>query len=450
MADKTPEKKHIFVVGLDDVHAEDVRAVRNVERFEIHPLLRTEEVIDLEEYDVDATLEKAEKILDDFDGPIDAIVGHWDFPVTSLVPILCKRRGLRAPSLEAVLKCAHKYWSRLEQRKHIPECTPEFCAIDPFAEDPYSQVTLDFPFWIKPVMGYSSTLGFRVNNRKDFDRAIEEARKKIRRFGDPFNTILKRAELPDELGEVDGNYMLAEQIIKGVEIAPEGYVQDGKFHAHGVVDMVRGPNRKSFSRYGYPSGAPKKLKARVLDAAERIMLGIGFDNGCFNMEFFHDPTTDKLWMIEINPRISQSHSQIFRMVDGMSNHQVALHVALGEDPHFEKDAGPFKVAAKFLLRRYDTRDGVCTRVPTAEELAGLKEDQPRTQVSLLIREGQRLSKLLDQDPYSYVLATLIVGADSGQELLWKYREAAARLRFEFELDEVPRPAAKRRRKRVTH
>lgn len=445
------EKKNVFLVGYDERHAEDVRAVRDADRFELHPLLRTEEVIDLEEYDVEATLAKAEKILNDFDGSIDAIIGHWDFPVTSLVPMLCKPRGLRAPSLEAVLKCAHKYWSRVEQKKHIPECTPDFCAIDPFADDPFSQLTLDYPFWIKPVMGYSSTLGFRVNNRKDFDRAIEQARQKIRRFGDPFNTIMERADIPhDELGDVGGNHMIAEQIIAGVEIAPEGHVQDGTFHAHGLVDMVRGPNRKSFSRYGYPSGAPKKLKQRVFDLAERIMLGIGFDNGCFNMEFFHDPATDKLWMIEINPRISQSHSQIFRMVDGISNHQVALSVALGEDPHFEKGGGPYKVAAKFLLRRYDTRDGVCTRVPTEADLAHLKEIQPDTEVTLKIEKGQRLSKLLDQDPYSYVLATLIVGGESGQNMLWKYRQAAAHLPFEFELDDEIRPAAKKRRKHVHH
>lgn len=447
MADR---KKNVFLVGYDDVHAEDVRAVRDADRFAIHPLLSTEEVIELAEYDVHDSIAKAENILDAFDGPIDAIIGHWDFPVTSLVPILCRKRGLRAPTLEAVLKCAHKYWSRLEQQKHIPECTPKFCAVDPFADDPFSQVTLEYPFWIKPVMGYSSALGFRVNSRKDFDRAIEEAKKKIRRFGDPFNEILGLADLPDELGGVGGNHMIAEEIIKGVEIAPEGYVQDGQFHAHGLVDMIRGPNRKSFSRYGYPSGAPKKMKQRVLDASERILRGIGFDNGCFNMEFFHDPATDRLWMIEINARISQSHSQIFRMVDGVSNHQVAISVALGEDPKFEKGGGPFAVAAKFLLRRYDTRDGVCRRVPTEAEMAHLKEIQPETQVSLKIREGQRLGDLIDQDPYSYVLATLIIGAESGQELLWKYREAVAHLPFEFELDETLRPEAKKRKKVVVH
>ena len=178
-------KRNVFVLGSDPAHLAHARDIPDADRFAFHELLRAEELIHLERYPMDELLDRARAILDAFDGPVDAIIGHWDFPVSVMVPILCAERGLKSPSLTSVLKCEHKYWSRLEQRKVVPECTPAFCAIDPFAARPIDQLRVDFPFWLKPVKAYGSALGFRVNDGRDFDRAIEAARKGIRRFGDP-------------------------------------------------------------------------------------------------------------------------------------------------------------------------------------------------------------------------------------------------------------------------
>ncbi|MGM0578000.1 MAG: ATP-grasp domain-containing protein [Myxococcota bacterium] len=425
-------RRNVFVVGLDTFHARNLERIPDRDRFRFHGLLRAEEIVYQDDYDIDAKLEEAARILRDFDGPVDAIIGHWDFPVSSMVPILAAEFGLLAPTLEAVLKCAHKYWSRIEQARHAPDVTPGFCAVDPFADDPYEQVTLDFPFWMKPVKGYSSTLGFRIGNRKEFDRAIEITRKRIRRFGDAFNTILARADLPPEVAGVDGNHMIVEELCGGLELAPEGYVQHGGFHAHGVIDMIRGPNHKSFQAYRYPSTRPRRLQERTIDSARRVMEGIGFDNGCFNMEFFWNEASDALRIVEINPRISQSHCDLFEKVDGMSNHEVAIHVALGDEPRFEHGGGSFHIAAKFLYRRYDPSDAVCVRVPSASDLARLRDRQPETVVCIQLEEGMRLSELKDQDPYTWVLAELMIGAEDVRGLNRKYEEAKALLPFEFE------------------
>lgn len=52
----------------------------------------------------------------------------------------------------------------------------------------------------------------------------------------------------------------------------------------------------------------------------------------------------------------------------MSNHEIAIHVALWDDPQFNYGQGPYKHAAKFLLRHYGQEDAEATRVPTPEEL----------------------------------------------------------------------------------
>jgi hypothetical protein len=119
-------------------------------------------------------------------------------------------------------------------------------------------------------------------------------------------------------------------------------------------------------------------------------------------------------------------------MDGKSNHLVAVQLALGRDVEFAHGSGPYQRAAKVWWRRYDATDAVATRAPTHADIDALKEHQPDTLVELGVREGMQLSDLLDQDPYSYVLAELHVGANSPEELDAKIREAQALLPFEFE------------------
>jgi len=431
MAGSTNRRRNIFVVCLDDFHLRDLEKIPDRDRFNFHGLLKREELVGKERYDFDAALRRAEEILHEFDGPIDAIIGYWDFPVTAMVPILCDKFGLPSPSLEAVLKCAHKYWSRLEQRRHIPDFTPDFCAVDPYAPDPFKDVTLEYPFWIKPVCAYASILGFRINNHDDFEQAMEIARGGMRRIGDPFNAVLARVDT-SELDGVGGNHMIAESMLQGIEFAPEGYAQHGKVRVHGVVDMVRASNRKSFQDYRYPSTQPRRVQERGIEATAKLIKGIGYDNGCFNVEFFWDRDTDEMWIVEVNTRVSQSHSNLMAKVDGMSNYEVAIHVALGEEPQFEHGGGEFNMAAKFLYRRFELDDARCVSAPGEKELKRLRKAQPETIVSLKVREGMRLSDISEQDPYSWLLAELIIGGDDVGDLNRKFEQAVELLPFEFE------------------
>ncbi len=424
-------RKNVFVLGYDERHGDDIREIPDSERFSFRPLLRSEDLIHQKYYAIEEKIDKARQILHDFDGPIDAIIWHWDFPVTSMAAVLCEEFNLPGPSLDAILKCSHKYWSRVIQQKIAPENTPQFCAFDPFDKNALDSITLDYPFWIKPIKGYGSTLGFRINNAGDFRRAMGIVQERIHRLGDPFNTFLERIVLPDEIKGITGNHLIAEEFLSGLEIAPEGSIQNGIYHAHGVIDMVRDRNHKSFLRYEYPSCAPRKIQTRAIQLAEKVLLEIGLDNGCFNMEFFWNEHTDRLWIIEINPRISQSHSYQFEMVDGMSNHEIAVHVALGDQPKFEHRKGPYEHAAKFLLRHYTGEDAVVTRVPTESELRRISSLHPDTRVVVNLAQGGRLSELPDQDAYSYTLAEVFVAAHSTGKMLETYHQIVAMLQFEF-------------------
>lgn len=423
--------KNVFILGHDAQHQEDVTQITGLDQIAIHGLLSSDELINQDHYDIDQLLDKARAILNRFDS-VDGIVCHWDFPVTSMHSILCEEYKLPAPSLTALLKCAHKYWSRLEQRKVVPENTPGFCAVNPFDDDALSKIDLDFPFWIKPIKGYGSMLGFKITNQDDFNEAMHQSREVIKTLGDPFNTILKRVEQPEELEGIDGNWMIAEEYVTGLEFAPEGYVQNGQCHIHGMIDMVIGSNGKSFERYEYPSTLPDAVQQRGVEISKKLMRHMGFDNGCFNIEYFWNKETDDIWVVEINPRISQSHSYLFEKVKGLSNHEVAIKVALGETPHFEQNDGPFNCAAKFLHRRYDKTNLIATRVPEDKDIRALQQQyQPDTVVHPRLQRGMELAEMKEQDPYSYVIADILIAARDQQELEEKYRIAAQQLPFEF-------------------
>ncbi len=134
--------KNIFIVGLDNFNLQMLKKVPGAENYNFRGVLDIYKMISSGRYHLEDMLNIAIQELDNFDGSIDAIVGYTDFPVSTIVPILCERYGVAGPTLESVIKCEHKYWSRLEQRKVIPEHIPEFYKFSPFAEDPLSEIPL--------------------------------------------------------------------------------------------------------------------------------------------------------------------------------------------------------------------------------------------------------------------------------------------------------------------
>jgi hypothetical protein len=134
-------------------------------------------------------------------------------------------------------------------------------------------------------------------------------------------------------------------------------------------------------------------------------------------------------LLEVNPRISQSHSAMFQMVDGASNHKIALDLALGRRPDFPHRQGEYGCAAKFHVRRFE--NARVTRVPTREDIERIQQRIPGTEIDVIVRDGMLLSDLIEQDSYSYDMAHVHIGARDQQELLAKYRRVLDLLPFEF-------------------
>lgn len=424
---------NVFILGLDEFNSRILNELPQAGEYSYHALLTYEEIRGSDEFPAEQLLELARSRLNAFQGSRDAIVAFFDFPVTTILPILAKEFGMRAPSLEAVLKCEHKYWSRLEQREVIPHFIPQFYGFDPFDEQFLDEVPLLFPFWIKPAKSFRSYLAYRVNDATDFVRSIHEIRREIGKLSEPFAGILHRVQLPELVESVGTHCCLAESPLSGQQCTVEGYVLNGEIEVYGVIDSVLEADRSSFSRYEYPSRLPGYVQETMRDLATRVIQRIGYDNGTFNIEFFYGQTDDRPYLLEINPRMSQSHAYLFQQVDGASHHQVQIDVALGRKPKLTPGAGDFAKAAKFMLRYH--KNGRLTHVPDRKIIERVEREIPGTRVEVLVEEGAELASLANQDSYSFEVADIYISANSEEKLLTRYARATEMLSFQLDTAE---------------
>jgi biotin carboxylase len=420
---------HVVVLGLDEENHAILRRLPGGHTY--HGLLEASDVIGVEGLDLAALLEECERRIAELPAPPDAIVGYWDFPVSSLVPLLCARRGLPAASLEAAAKCEHKYWSRLEQAKVI-EDHPGFGVID--LEQPPERDELPegvtFPVWVKPVKSASSELAFHVHDEEELAEALAEMREGIDKMGGPFEYVLDLLDVPEEVAGVGGTAALVEEEARGHQVTVEGYEYAGEVHVHGIVDSPTYPGVSSFARYQIPSRLPEEVQQRMVEDTVAVIQQIGLTTSTFNIEYFWDEETGRIRLLEINPRHSQSHAWMFEHVDGVANHQAMVRLGLGDAPALPSGEGPYETAAKCFVRHFE--DGVVTRAPSREDIERIEREVEGVHLDVVVGEGDRLADLSQQDSYSYELARVYVAARDAEELDRTYDRVVELLDFGIE------------------
>jgi hypothetical protein len=125
------------------------------------------------------------------------------------------------------------------------------------------------------------------------------------------------------------------------------------------VDAVMYPGTQAFMRFELPSKLPQPVQARALDVARRFLQAVGFTHGLFNMEFFYDAASDRLTVIEFNPRMASQFSDLYLRVMGLDLHALALALAHGQDPATVPRTAPVAgAAASFVYRVFDAHTPV--------------------------------------------------------------------------------------------
>ena len=195
---------------------------------------------------------------------------------------------------------------------------------------------------------------------------------------------------------------------------------------------MREPDSSSFSRYEYPSLLPLEVQHRMMDVTRLVIQQFGFAHGPFNVEFFYDQTSDHVWLLEINPRASQSHADLFQKVNGVSHLSVVVDLALGRKPRPLGREGRYNVAAHFFTRAFEP--GRVTFVPKPEVLERVSRRQGDTRIQVMVKKGDDLAGLANQDSYSYELANVYIGGRDRRDLLDKYDQVLDALQFDIDYD----------------
>jgi hypothetical protein len=424
------KRSKILVVCPDQRDKTELSSERFIDKYQFNFHNYTsdniEKIIYKKNHDI-STVAHPQTLLDDLSAlvrneQIDGVFSSDDYPGSILASIIAQEHNVISPSVESILTCQHKYYSRLRQKLAVPEATPQFQLLD-FANYNEAQLNLQFPIFLKPVKSYLSIFANQASNHADVCKLLSTSQFPST-FLEQFNWFM-RTHTTFEIGT---NYLLAEEHLSGLQVTFEGLIYNGECMTIGIVDSIMYPNTICFERFEYPSSLPHTVQSRMTDIALRFMKSIGFDNGLFNIEFMYNPNHDTIHIIEVNPRLVAQFADLYEKVDGLNNYVHKLNIITGNKPIVCKQNGIHTVATSFVLRTFENKRVI--RIPTLHEQDIFYSTFPDARFYNLVQIGDLLSDTL-QDGKSFRYALIHLGARDKKELAEKFEHAKQLLPYEF-------------------
>jgi hypothetical protein len=336
--------------------------------------------------------------------------------------LLGQRLGLPHTDPVAVLACQHKAWFRERLQDIAPEASVAHWAL-PYTHDLDGRLGLEPPFYIKPIKATYSVLARRIDTRAQLQRHLAFApyeRYIIKRLVKPFNDAFALLVGEPHGYRVDAHWLIAEALMRGDQINIDGYVHRGEVRFLGCVDELMYPGTDAFLRFRYPSQVPLAVQQRAQALAARILRGLGFDHGFFNIEFFHDHATDTLKVIEVNPRLASQFADFYEKVDGRRVFDMVVELAQGRDPALLPRRVPTAgVAASFVWRTFDGA------APPPRTTDTQRQWLARTYPDALLHEHHKRGHGLKREFKwlgSHRYATINLGAPDEATLHGRYRD----------------------------
>ena len=320
-----------------------------------------------------------------------AVLSHHEQFGALAASLVAERLHLPGTSPESILAAQHKLHARRILQEVAPEANLGFAELDTRYGEPIPH-GLPYPAYVKPVKAAFSVLARRVARRAELHRHLRFGRRElwvIRHLVEPFERIC-RVRLP-EAGSAH-RMMIEEPVpLHVAQYNLDGWMQDGEVHPLGVVDAVMVPGTQAFMRWEYPSRLAPAVQQRALDVARRFLGAIGYRHGMFNLEFFHDPGTDRLTVIECNPRLASQFGDLYRRVLGVDPHGMSVALALGEDPlQVPRTDATAGVAASFVYRAFSVDE--VPAAPQAAKAAAFAQHFPDGLMFSFPKRGQSLAR----------------------------------------------------------
>ena len=317
------------------------------------------------------------------------VVSHHEQFGTLAAALVAEQLGLPGTAPAAILAAQHKLHARLVLQRVCPEANLPFSELNA-AYGADIPAGLDYPSFVKPVKAAFSVLARQVRSRAELQAHTRFGQFElwvIRSLVEPFERICR-----DRLPEAGSAHrLLLETPVQAPQFNLDGWVFNGQARALGVVDAVVYPGTQAFMRWDFPSQLPSTVQQRALAVAQTFLSAIGFSHGLFNMEFFHDPVTGKLSVIEFNPRLASQFSDLYRRVHGLDPHAMSLALAMGQDPALLARAAPVAGAATSLVYRRFAPD-TAPSMPGHSQQAALARRFPDSLLFTYPKTGHSLAR----------------------------------------------------------
>jgi len=319
------------------------------------------------------------------------VVSHHEQFGALAAALVAETLGLPGASPESVIAAQHKLYAREVLQRVAPEANLGYAPLDAvYGQD--IPPGLPYPSFVKPVKAAFSVLARLVHNRQELQAHTRFGHRElwvIRRLVEPFERVLQR-RLP---AAGTAHRMMLEEPVSAEtpQYNLDGWVFQGQTHALGVVDAIMYPGTQAFMRWQYPSQLAAKVQAQALDVARRFLDAIGFRHGFFNMEFFHDPLSGKLSVIEFNPRLASQFADLYLRVSGRDAHAMSLSLALGEDPLKLPRHTPTAGAAASQVYRSFAIDHL-PAMPQVEQVRQFHASYPGALLYCYPRQGRALAR----------------------------------------------------------
>lgn len=370
---------------------------------------------------------------------VDAVVSNNEQFGALIAAAVAARLGLPGNDPAAVVVAHHKYYARRAMAEVAPEAVPPF-AVFPYTVREAAEVALPLPYFVKPVKATYSVLARRIERFEELRRLLDFRyfeRHIIKRLVKPFNDLMHRYTRLT----TDAHHMIAEGLLEGVQVNMDGYMDRGRLQLIGIVDEHFYPGTMHFSRFEYPSALPAAVQVRMAGLAGRVLAHIGYRHGFFNIELTWDPASDRIGIVEINPRLASQLAYLYECVDGVNLYDMMLELALGEAPAVVRRPQAWTRAASFAYRKFD--GGGAAR-PPAEALARLAVDHPEARLMLYHKRGAGLAREMKWlGSHRYAVLNLC-GRDA-DDLDRRYLAITRLLGFETEGAQAPQRAEERAR-----
>lgn len=299
--------------------------------------------------------------------------------------------GLPGTTPESVLACQHKLYARHVLEKICP------------AENLYHQTLcwhqdqpvlegLIYPCYVKPIRATFSVLARRIDNSEELRRYMDFSWRErwiMKQLINPFDRII-RERLPHA---GSAHQLIIEEPLNGPQYNLDGFVDHRGLHVLGVVDAVMHPGTQAFQRWELPSHLPTSVVRRAADVAKSFLAEVGFTHGFFSLEFFYDKITNRLSVIEFNPRLSSQFSDLYQRVYGLNPHAMAMALATGRDPlQVPRTEPTARIAASLVWRTFSEHE--VPPAPSSLARQSFAQALPDARLFVFTKSGHALKREL--------------------------------------------------------